>query len=133
LFFDCGIIWLNTRLKEIKPIKYYTNLNKDKLELKTDQKGKAGIYCLINLTNGKFYVGSSINLANRISYYLSSAFLEHPIYQKMPIIRALLKYGQDNFAVFIVEYTLPSLLYERETQYIEKFHPKYNIFKKRSV
>jgi hypothetical protein len=36
----------------------------------------------------------------------------------MPIVKALLKYGQDNFTVLIVEYTDIKILTVRETYYI---------------
>lgn len=47
----------------------------------------------------------------------------------MPIVKALLKYGQDNFAVLIVEYVDVKNLTLRETHYITKFLPYYNVLK----
>lgn len=34
-----------------------------------DLKGKSGIYCWYNKLTGKFYIGSSVNLVNRINRY----------------------------------------------------------------
>jgi group I intron endonuclease len=50
----------------------------------------------------------------------------------MPIIQALLKYGKNNFAVLIVEYVSSSALEQlsiRETYYITKLLPYYNVLK----
>ena len=41
----------------------------------------------------------------------------------MPIIQALLKYGQENFAVLIVEYVDVEILAIRETHYITQLLP----------
>jgi group I intron endonuclease len=46
----------------------------------------------------------------------------------MPIVKALLKYGQDNFAVLIVEYTDRQLTI-RETHFLSKLLPYYNVLK----
>jgi hypothetical protein len=37
--------------------------------------------------------------------YLNNSFLSQTKNKNMPITKALLKYGQQNFAVLIVEYT----------------------------
>ena len=47
----------------------------------------------------------------------------------MPIIQALLKYGQENFAVLIVEYVEIENLSVRETFYITNLLPYYNVLK----
>jgi group I intron endonuclease len=47
----------------------------------------------------------------------------------MPIVKALLKYGQDNFAVLIVEYINVENLTVRETHYITQLLPYYNVLK----
>ena len=50
-------------------------------------------------------IGSSVNIAGRMRNYLNNAFLKDKKNSNMPVVKALLKYGQDNFAVLIVEYT----------------------------
>jgi len=62
--------------------------------------------------------------------YLNNAFLIEKKNSNMPIVKALLKYGQDNFAVLIVEYTNIKILTVRETYFISKFLPYYNGLKK---
>ena len=47
----------------------------------------------------------------------------------MPITQALLKYGQEKFAVLIVEYVDIENLSVRETYYITHLLPYYNVLK----
>ena len=63
-------------VEQIKPIKVYNNSLEDKEQIKKDQKGKTGVYCLVNLNNGHIYIGSSINLAVRMSNYLNTTYLK---------------------------------------------------------
>ena len=56
-------LFLTNVVKQIKPIKIYNNFKVDKDQIKKDQKGKKGVYCLVNLINGHIYIGSSVNLA----------------------------------------------------------------------
>jgi len=52
-----------------------------------------GVYCLLNLINGNIYIGSSVNIAIRMSNYSNTAFLKNKKNNSMPIIQALLKYS----------------------------------------
>lgn len=81
------------------------------------------------MINGNIYIGSSVNLAVRLLYYLNTTFLKHRKNNNMPIIQALLKYGQENFAVLIIEYVDIKNLSERETYYITHLLPYYNVLK----
>ena len=121
--------FLSKRVEEIKPIKYYTNIKEDRKVLIRDLKEKTGVYCLVNLINGHIYIGSSINLAVRMRNYLNTTFLKNKRNKNMPIIQALLKYGQDNFAVLIVEFVEVEILPLRETHYITQLLPYYNVLK----
>ena len=116
-------------VEQIKPIKVYSNFKKDKQQLKKDQKDKTGVYCIVNLINGKIYIGSSVKLAVRMMNYLNTTFLKNRKNNNMPIIQALLKYGQENFAVLIVEYVDIENLSVRETFYITNLLPYYNVLK----
>ena len=64
------------------------------------------------------YIGSSINLAVRMRNYLNNTFLKDKKNCNMPIVKALLKYGQNNFALLIVEYVDVKELTIRETYFI---------------
>ena len=130
-YFDigCSTCFLSKIVEQIKPIKVYNNFKEDRDQLIRDQKEKTGVYCLVNLTNGHIYIGSSINLAVRMRNYLNTTFLKNKRNKNMPIIQALLKYGQDNFAVLIVEYVDVEILAIRETHYITQLLPYYNVLK----
>jgi len=128
-FVECNSIFLNKIIPKIKPIKVYDNFKNDRLNLIKDQKDKKGVYCLVNLTNGNIYIGSSINLSVRMRNYLNTTFLKNRKNSNMPIIKSLLKYGHDNFAVLIVEYVDVKYLTSRETYYISHLLPHYNVLK----
>ncbi len=72
-------------------------------------------------------MGSSINIASRMRNYLNDAFLNKIKNSNMPISKALLKHGQNNFAVLIVEYVNIHELTTRETYFISQFLPYYNV------
>ena len=127
--FEYSSCFLTNVVKQIKPIKIYNNFKEAKDQIKKDQKGKTGVYCLVNLINGHIYIGSSVNLAVRMSNYLNTTYLKNRKNNNMPIIQALLKYGQENFAILIVEYVDIENLSVRETFYITHFLPYYNVLK----
>jgi group I intron endonuclease len=61
--------------------------------------------------------------------YLNNTFLKGKQNANMPIVKALLKYGQSNFTLCILEYVEPKLLTVRETYYITSMIPYYNVLK----
>jgi len=121
--------FLTKRVEQIKPIKVYKIFKEDKQQIKKDLKNKTGVYCLVNKINGNIFIGSSVNLAIRMMNYLNTTFLKNRKNDNMPIIQALLKYGQENFAVLIVEYVDIKDLSVRETYYITHLLPNYNVLK----
>jgi group I intron endonuclease len=123
------ICFLTKAIEEIKPVKVYNNLKEDKIQLYKDQQNKSGVYCLVNLINGHTYIGSSINIAGRMRSYLNNSFLKSKNNSNMPIVSALLKYGQNNFALLIVEYVDIKELTMRETYFITELLPYYNVLK----
>ena len=137
-YFDigCSTCFLSKVVEQIKPIKVYNNFKEEREQLIRNQKEKIGVYCLVNLINGHIYVGSSTNLSVRMRNYLNTTFLKNKRNKNMPIIQALLKYGQDNFAVLIVEYVDLKNLAIRESHYITHLLPSrlcasrlYNVLK----
>lgn len=94
-----------------------------------ENKNKPGIYCLVNVSNGHYYIGSSSNLPNRMRNYLNKGFLKNKKNVNMPIVNALLKYGTENFAMLIVEYTDLDVIIIRETHFITQLQPYYNVLK----
>jgi predicted GIY-YIG superfamily endonuclease len=117
--FILSTCFLTKTIEQIKPVKVYNNFKGDRLQLIKDQQNKVGVYCLVNLINGHIYIGSSINLASRMRNYLNNTFLKNKKNCNMPIVEALLKYGQDNFALLIVEYVDIKKLSIRETPWID--------------
>ena len=113
----------------LDPLIVYDNFKEDKAKIFKEQKDKSGVYCLINKNNGHSYVGSSINLASRMKNYLNSAFLKSRQNNNMPIVKALLKYGQENFSVLILEQVEAKALTIRETYFITFVVPYYNVLK----
>nr|QJQ35640.1 GIY-YIG endonuclease [Fusarium denticulatum] len=113
----------------VAPLKIYSQFKEDRSSILKEQKDKSGIYCLINNINGHSYIGSSINLASRMKNYLNNTFLKSRQNANMPIVKALLKYGQSNFTLLIVEYVEPKVLTVRETYYITSILPYYNVLK----
>lgn len=87
-------------------IKVYLYFNKNKTDiLKDDKPKKSGIYMLYNKVNNYFYIGSSTNISGRMKNYLNTKFLKLKQNASMPISKALLKYGYDNFSLIIIEYS----------------------------
>ncbi len=77
-----------------KPVMAYKNAGVDMERILLENKGKAGVYCWINLLNQKCYIGSSTNLSRRLKTYFRISFLETQIKTNRSIIyRALLKNG----------------------------------------
>lgn len=120
-----------------KPLYIYNNFKLNKLEIFRDHTiKKSGIYCLINNINGHFYIGCSTNIKIRMSCYLSNSYLNYKKNNNQPIIKALLKHGQDKFSLIIIEYLLSSVgnkgeevLFDRESFWILKLNPYYNVLK----
>jgi group I intron endonuclease len=75
-------------------------------------------------------VGSSKNIANRLSIYYSRKTMLNKVNSRTSIIySALLKHGYDNFSLDILEYCVIDILIEREQYYLDLLKPEYNILK----
>lgn len=115
----------------IKPVMVFedlTNPDTKKLAYRT-LKPFSGIYLLVNLVNGKYYIGSAVtgNIYMRLHKHLFSNM------GNVLVGKAVEKYGLENF-VFLVLELVPQqdtvdvkLLLEREDHYILFFKPEYNI------
>lgn len=115
--------------KILKALVTYDNFKEDRSIILKEQKDQSGVYCLVNKINGHSYVGSSINLASRMKNYLNNTFLKSRQNINMPIVSALLKYGQENFSVLILEHVEAKYLTIRETYFITSVLPYYNVLK----
>ncbi len=113
------------------PLIVYSNPDTDKVKILNDNRGKAGVYQWVNKVNGKTYIGSSIDLNNRLKCYFNQDWLELEIKKSKSLVyRSLLKNGYSNFSLNILEYCSPEKAIEREQYYLDLLNPKYNILKK---
>ena len=103
-----------------------SSADSDKKKIVGENKRKSGVYRLTNLENGKFYVGSSVDLGCRFTTYY--CFIYISVRTKSSLIcRALLKYGYSQFSLSILEYCEVYELMIKEKYYL--LSPKYNILK----
>ena len=80
-----------------------------------------GVYKITNTVSGKFYIGSSRNIASRWSshrYY--SKRMSSPLYDDIKEL------GLDQFQFTVLEECSIDVLTEREQYYIDTLHPEYN-------
>jgi group I intron endonuclease len=79
---------------------------------------KSGIYRITNTTNGKVYIGSTVDFAMRWSLHRSE--LNKGTHPNIYLRRAWAKYGADAFIFEIVEEVEPDALLEREQFYLDQ-------------
>lgn len=86
-----------------------------------------GIYLITNKSDGKRYVGLSINIKRRFCEHKSPCRAKNV---KTELYDALKKYSLDDFVFEILEeITDMSILAEREIYWIDKLKPEYNMTK----
>ena len=87
-----------------------------------------GIYQIINILNGKSYIGSSKNIHKRHQEHLRE--LRRNIHHNTHLQRSFNKNGESSFLLRILEkfeeYT-PEFLFEMEQEWIDLLKPEYNI------
>jgi len=111
------------------PVMSYTDLLIQKKQIMQENKNKSGIYRLVNKTNGKIYIGSSVNMSSRFYKYYNITYITK--FRKNSLIhKAFLKYGYSNFCLEILEYCKPLDVVKREQYYIDLLKPGYNILQK---
>ena len=86
----------------------------------------SGIYKIINIITGDFYIGSSKNVKQRwINHKCPSTWKRH---SNNPMYLDMQTYGVDEFDFQILEEVEIEQLKEKEQQFIEKMHPTYNSY-----
>lgn len=88
---------------------------------------KSGIYKILNKINGKFYIGSALNLKYRWRDH--KVFLKNKNHPNIHLQRSSIKHNLENFEFIILEYVEASKLIEREQFWINSLNPEYNILK----
>lgn len=86
---------------------------------------KSGIYAIFNLENGKRYVGSSVDLYNRLHEHYHN--LKNNKAHNIHLQSAWNKYGEDKFIYCILEYCDKDYRFDREQYYINTLQPEYNL------
>lgn len=89
-----------------------------------DNLNVSGVYKVLCLVNGKFYIGSSKNISKRwYTHRAPSAWRKYPnraLYQDMQ------KYGVENFRLQLLAPVMPEHLKQVEQECIEMLKPTYN-------
>ena len=86
---------------------------------KPSESTLSGIYQIINTTNNKIYVGSSINIKQRFNDH--KKLLRHNKHPNNHLQSSWLKYGESNFNFEIIEYVDNENLLIKEQFYIDLF------------
>jgi len=103
------------------PAKYYPNSETSKDQILSDNQNKAGIYMWKNTQNGKYYIGSAVDLPKRLQFYYSNSSMEAILKRSQShLCSAILKHGRSNFSLEIIEYCEPDKCLEREGFYLKK-------------
>jgi len=82
-------------------------------EARINLNGASGIYCLINQDTGAMYIGSSVNLYDRILNHLTGNI------SNLHIQNAILKYSLAAFTFKVIEQCSKSLLLERKQYWLD--------------
>jgi group I intron endonuclease len=85
----------------------------------------SGIYKIINIKTGDFYIGSSKNIVKRWKIHKSK--LKNKNHINNILQSAWNKYGENNLILEILETCDKDKLYEKEQFYLDNLNPKYNI------
>lgn len=76
---------------------------------------ESGIYKIENLINKKVYIGQSKNIHKRyFSHHKSDCYNINSLAYNFQIYQAIRKYGEENFAIFVLELCPEEQLDERE-------------------
>ena len=86
---------------------------------------KSGIYCIVNTTNQKKYVGSSKNIYQRLQKH--RAYLRKNVHENCKLQNSWNKHGEDSFQYYVLEFCSEEQLIQREQFYIDTIKPWYNI------
>lgn len=99
----------------------------ERADIKLATTDRPGVYLWYSKLSGKYYVGSSVDLYKRLSRYYQPGYLAYPNHADLPIVRAITKYGLENFILVILDYTEKSNIHISEQYYIDTLYPIYNI------
>jgi len=110
---------------------FFENVKESKKDIYRELRKKSGVYVFINNITKELYVGSSINLTKRMVNYYYYYNSDKP--SKMVIIRAMKKYGLENFSLGIKEFCEQdpkiciNLVASGLQKWIDHYKLKYNV------
>lgn len=112
-----------------KFVVYFENVKESKRKIYVELRKKSGVYLFINNITKDLYVGSSLNLTQRMTnhfYYANSNKTKNTI-----LNRAMIKYGLENFSLGILEFCAKDIIVSisLEQKWIDYYKPNYNILK----
>jgi group I intron endonuclease len=97
--------------------------------IKFNSRNESGIYKIVNMITGKYYVGSTINFRMRWKKHFEDLSKNKHHCKKLQ--HSVNKWGIENFKTFIIEWCPKELLAEREQYYMNYYNvckDGYNIF-----
>ena len=97
------------------------------MKISQNNNKKVGIYCIHNTVSGKKYIGSSINIGQRLSNHRSQ--LRGNYHENIYLQNAYNKYGEEVFTTYVVMYCEEKDLLINEQHYITNLNAEYNIAK----
>ena len=87
---------------------------------------KSGVYQIVNTVNGKFYIGSSIDLKKRKNKHFNE--LKHNKHTNVHLQSSVNKYGIENFHFEILATCPKEYCIKLEQFFINSLNPHYNIY-----
>jgi len=90
-----------------------------------------GIYGIQNLITDRVYVGSSVNMSNRLKHH--TALLKQGNHPNKHLQRSWNKHGEKSFKFFFIEECDKELLYEREQFWFDYYKENWLVYNVREV
>lgn len=87
-------------------------------------KGKSGIYSILNVVNGKRYIGSSVDIYSRLHEHFHN--LRNNKSHNKHLQSSWNKYGEENFIFNVLEFCESENRFDREQFYLDMLKPEYN-------
>lgn len=93
----------------------------------TSHRGVLGIYCILNVKNGRFYVGSAVSLCGRKDVHLSNLKLEK--HHSQFLQNDYNKCGAQSFKFYVLEFVKEKkLLLKIEQSYLDRITDRKNCY-----
>ena len=97
------------------------------MQIKEKWRNESGIYCILNKSNNKRYVGSSKNIHSRLMKHRS--LLRNNKHENKLLQNTWNKHSEESFECFVLEYVEENFLQEREQFYIDSLKSEYNLMR----